>query len=335
MSNFSVPEGYKSFLNAYETQTGIGNIKDIFSKKISDALNLKRVSAPLFVDPNSGLNDDLNGVERPVEFDIAETKTNAQVVHSLAKWKRMALYQYGFSVGEGIYTDMNAIRRDEEMDNLHSIYVDQWDWERVISKEERNIDFLKEIVTKIVNAICDTSEEINKLYPQIPVKLSRDITFITTQELEDKYPTLSPKERENAFVKEHKTVFLMQIGDMLKSGIKHDGRAPDYDDWKLNGDIIFWNDVLGCAFEVSSMGIRVDSTSLDEQLGKADCNDRRNLEFHKLLLDGTLPLTIGGGIGQSRLSMLLLGKAHVGEVQVSIWDKDTIKACEKAEINLL
>jgi len=335
MSKLVIPEGYKSVLNLYDTQSAIGKIKRIFEDNLSKALNLKRVSAPLFVLANTGINDDLNGVERPVEFDIKETNSNAQVVHSLAKWKRLALQKYGFPVGEGLYTDMNAIRRDEEMDNLHSIYVDQWDWEKVIDRATRNVDTLKDTVRAIVGAVCDTLDELKKLYPQITLSLSREVSFITTQELEDLYPSLTPKERENEYLKEHKTAFIMQIGDLLKSGIKHDGRAPDYDDWKLNGDIVFWNDVLGCAFEISSMGIRVDKKSLDEQLTKAGCDDRRNLPFHKMLLSGELPLTMGGGIGQSRVCMLLLQKAHIGEVQVSVWDDATISGCKEAGIELL
>jgi aspartate--ammonia ligase len=335
MSKLTVPDGYRSILSLYETQTAIGAIKRIFEGNLSEALNLKRVSAPLFVEPQSGLNDDLNGVERPVEFDIKETGTMAQIVHSLAKWKRMALHRYGFPAGEGLYTDMNAVRRDEEMDNLHSIYVDQWDWEVVIDKVSRNEEFLKSTVKKIVNAICDTADEIKKLYPSLAFNLSRDVKFITTQQLEDLYPHLSPKERENAFLKEHKTVFIMQIGGILKSGKKHDGRAPDYDDWSLNGDIMFWNDLLNCAFEISSMGIRVDEKSLDLQLTQAGCNSRRERPFHKALLNGELPLSMGGGIGQSRLCMLMLQKAHVGEVQVSVWDEDTIKGCKAAGIKIL
>ena len=330
-----MPKDYHSYLDLYETQTAIGFIHRAFEQALEQALNLKRVSAPLFVDPKTGLNDDLNGVERAVSFDIKETGTDAQVVHSLAKWKRMALYRYGFQPGEGLITDMNAIRRDEEMDNLHSIYVDQWDWEKVITKQDRTRTYLKETVQRIVDAICDTLDRIREQHPELPVSLSRDITFVTTQELEDLYPHLAPKEREQLFVKEHRTCFIMQIGDKLQSGLRHDGRAPDYDDWSLNGDIVFWNDVLGCAFEVSSMGIRVDSKALDEQLAKAGCDERRKLPFHKLLLEGSLPLTMGGGIGQSRICMLLLGKAHIGEVQVSIWDQDTIAACEKAGVELL
>jgi len=335
MSKCVIPAGYKPVLSVYETQKAIGSIKRLFEDNLSAALNLKRVSAPLFVEPQSGLNDDLNGVERAVEFDIKETESYAAIVHSLAKWKRMALHNYGFKVGEGIFTDMNAIRRDEEMDNLHSIYVDQWDWEKVIDKDSRNMETLKTTVVAIVNAICDTANKIDELFPELTVRLSRDVKFITTQELEDMYPKLSCKERENAYLKEHKTAFIMQIGDVLKSGVKHDGRAPDYDDWTLNGDIMFWDDVLQCAIEISSMGIRVDEKALDSQLKKAGCDNRRNLTFHKMLLEGKLPLTMGGGIGQSRLCMLLFQKAHVGEVQVSVWDKETLESCAAAGIVLL
>ncbi len=335
MSKTKIPSGYLSPLGLYETQSAIELVKTTFVSKLTKALNIRRVSAPLFVEAATGLNDNLNGIERPVSFDILDTKTDAQVVHSLAKWKRMALYKYGFQPGEGLYADMNAIRRDEELDNLHSIYVDQWDWEKIITKENRTKEYLKVTVQAIVDAICDTAEAVRAAYPQIKTELSRKVSFVTTQELEDMYPSLTPKERENTYLKEHKTAFVMEIGDLLKSGEKHDGRAPDYDDWKLNGDILFWNDVLGCAFEVSSMGIRVDAKSLDEQLTKADCDDRRELDFHKKLLDGILPLTMGGGIGQSRLSMLLLAKAHIGEVQVSIWDKDTVAACAAEGVALL
>jgi len=335
MSKLIIPKNYNPVLSLYETQTAIGNIKRMFEKHLSAALNLKRVSAPLFVEPQSGLNDDLNGTERPVEFDIKETGTKAAIVHSLAKWKRMALYKYNFPAGEGLYTDMNAIRRDEEMDNLHSIYVDQWDWEKVIDKSSRNEDFLKKTVVAIVDAICNTLDEIKKLYPSININLSRNVEFITTQQLEDMYPDMSSKERENAYVKKHKTVFVMQIGDVLKSGGKHDGRAPDYDDWTLNGDIMFWDDLLDCALEISSMGIRVDEKSLDIQLTKAGCDNRRNFPFHKALLEGKLPLSMGGGIGQSRLCMLMLQKAHIGEVQVSMWDEQTVSGCKEAGIILL
>ncbi len=335
MSKITVPQGYKATLGMYDTQTAIGLLKRTFEERLCLALNLKRVSAPLFVDPNTGLNDDLSGVERPVKFDLKETGGEAVVVHSLAKWKRMALAAYGFSAGEGLYTDMNAIRRDEEMDNLHSVYTDQWDWEKIITRETRNENYLKKVVQGIVGAICDTLDFLKCRYPQIDVELARTVSFITAQELEDLYPDYTDKERENAYVKEHKTVFIMQIGDKLKSGKPHDKRAPDYDDWSLNGDILFWDDVLNCAIEISSMGIRVDEKALDEQLKKAGADERRSLPFHKALLEGKLPLTIGGGIGQSRLSMLLLGKAHIGEVQVSLWDEETKITCAKNGIVLL
>lgn len=335
MGTVIIPEGYKSCLSTYETQEAIGMIKNLMQKKLCMALKLKRVTAPLFVDPASGLNDDLNGVERPVTFDIPDAKMEAQVVHSLAKWKRMALYRYNFHPGKGILCDMNAIRRDEELDNLHSAYVDQWDWEKIITAEDRNMDYLKNTVTRIVESICNALDEVKYQYENLHTELCREITFITSQELEDLYPNLTPKERENAFVKEKKTVFIMQIGDLLKSGERHDGRAPDYDDWKLNGDLLFWHEPLQCALEVSSMGIRVDAKTLDEQLTKAGCDERRKLTFHKMLLNNELPLTIGGGIGQSRICMLLLQKAHVGEVQASIWDEHTLEACEKAGIEIL
>ena len=335
MSKVIVPKGYQSALGMYDTQTAIGLLKRTFEERLCLALNLKRVSAPLFVDPTTGLNDDLSGVERAVKFDLKETGKDAVVVHSLAKWKRMALKQYGFSAGEGLYTDMNAIRRDEDMDNLHSVYTDQWDWEKIITPETRNGEYLKKVVQGIVGAICDTLDFLKCRYPQIDVELVRTVHFITAQELEDKYPNMTAKERENAIAKEYKTVFIMQIGDKLASGKPHDSRAPDYDDWSLNGDIIFWNDVLGCAFEISSMGIRVNEKALDEQLTKANANERRKLPFHSALLKGELPLTIGGGIGQSRLSMLLLGKAHIGEVQVSLWDEQTRNVCKENGIVLL
>jgi aspartate--ammonia ligase len=334
MSTIFIPKGYSSELNLYDTQKAISAIKETFQNKLSDALNLKRVSSPLFVDSSSGLNDNLNGVERPVKFDIKETNGNAEVVHSLAKWKRYALHKYGFVPFNGLYTDMNAIRRDEDMDNIHSIYVDQWDWEKVITTDTRNIEYLKQTVIDIVNALCDTYEEIAVKYPS-DTKIERKVTFITTQELEDMYPDLEVKQREDEFVKKYRTVFIMQIGDLLKSGSKHDGRAPDYDDWSLNGDILVYNDLLGHAFELSSMGIRVNKESLLSQLEKANCLDRLNLPFHKALVDGTLPLTMGGGIGQSRLCMFMLNKAHIGEVQVSVWDDDTLAECKKAGIKLL
>ncbi len=335
MSKVILPKGYQSSLSLYDTQSAIGLLKRTFEERLCLALNLKRVSAPLFVDPDTGLNDDLSGKERAVRFDLKETGKDAVVVHSLAKWKRMALAVYQFSAGEGLYTDMNAIRRDEEMDNLHSVYTDQWDWEKIITPETRNIEYLKKVVQGIVGAICDTLDYLKCRYPQIDVNLKRTVQFVTSQELEDLYPTLSSKERENAYLKEHKTVFIMQIGDKLKSGQPHDNRAPDYDDWALNGDILFWNDLLGCAFEISSMGIRVDEKSLDCQLKKAGADERRELPFHRALLNGELPLTMGGGIGQSRLSMLLLGKAHIGEVQVSLWDEETKRICKENGIVLL
>lgn len=335
MSKTIIPEGYKSSLNLFDTQVAIGKLKRIFEDNLAQALNLKRVSAPLFVDPDMGVNDNLNGIERPVTFDIPETGTNGEIVHSLAKWKRMALKKYDFRIGRGLYTDMNAIRRDEELSNIHSIYVDQWDWEKVISKEDRTEEYLKDTVNKIVGAVCDTLDVLKARYPQITTEIKREVSFVTSQELLDLYPNMTAKEREDAYVKEHKTVFIMKIGGKLSNGKPHDGRAPDYDDWQLNGDIMFWNDVLGRAFEISSMGIRVDADSLDKQLTESGCNDRRNLPFHKMLLNDELPLTMGGGIGQSRLSMLILSKAHIGEVQVSLWDEETVKACSQAGIVLL
>ena len=335
MGKVTIPEKYHSCLSSYETQEAIGIIKNLMQKKLCLALNLKRVTAPVFVDPASGLNDDLNGVERPVTFDIPDANMNAQVVHSLAKWKRMALYRYDFHVGKGILCDMNAIRRDEELDNLHSAYVDQWDWEKIITVEDRNLDYLKDTVTRIVNSICNALEEVKYHYENLDTELCREVSFITSQELEDMYPDLTPKERENAYAREKKTIFIMQIGDLLKSGEKHDGRAPDYDDWKLNGDLLFWHEPLQCAMEISSMGIRVDAKTLREQLDKAGCNERRNLTFHKMLLNNELPLTIGGGIGQSRVCMLLLQKVHVGEVQSSIWDEATLTACSNAGVEIL
>ncbi len=335
MSKTRVPTGYKSSLNLFDTQIAIGKLKRIFEDNLAEKLNLKRVSAPLFVDPNTGMNDNLSGVERPVSFDIPDTKKNAEVVHSLAKWKRMALGKYDFRPGKGLYTDMNAIRRDEELDNIHSVYVDQWDWEKVITREDRTEEYLKNTVSDIVGAICDTLDAIKERYPEVKTEIKREVSFVTSQELLDLYPDMTAKERENAYLKEHKTAFIMKIGCKLSNGKPHDNRAPDYDDWELNGDIMFWNDVLEQAFEISSMGIRVDEKSLDEQLTKAGCEDRRNLEFHKKLLAGELPLTIGGGIGQSRLSMLILGKAHIGEVQVSLWDDETVNKCSEAGIMLL
>ena len=336
MSKTVVPQDYKSLLGLYDTQKAIGLIKTIFQEKLSLALHLNRVTAPLFVPQGSGLNDDLNGVERPVQFDVPCLDDHAEVVHSLAKWKRYALYKYGYRPGQGLVTDMNAIRRDEELDNLHSIYVDQWDWERVITKENRTLEFLQETVCDIVDAVCATSDELRWKFPALKViRLNRDVTFFTSQELEDLYPNKTPKERENIITRAHGTVCIMQIGGKLKSGEKHDGRAPDYDDWTLNSDILFWHKTLECALELSSMGIRVDADAMRRQLAEAGCPERAELPFHKLLLDGTLPLTMGGGIGQSRLCMLLLGKAHIGEVQVSLWDDATSEICRKNQIELL
>ena len=330
-----IPEGYAPILDLYQTQTAIGDLKQSFQRELATALNLKRATAPLFVDPASGLNDNLNGVERPVSFDIKGVDTVAEVVQSLAKWKRMALMRYGFAPGEGIYTDMNAIRRDEDLDNLHSVYTDQWDWEKVITREQRNIETLKNTVRAIVAAVSYTNDAIKAKFPQLSCRIERDVFFVTAQELEDMYPELSPKERENKIVREHGTVFDMQIGKLLRSGTRHDGRAPDYDDWELNGDILVWNDVIDCAFELSSMGIRVDAESLDRQLSELGADDRRSLTYHRMLLADELPLTIGGGIGQSRLCMLILQKAHIGEVQVSVWDSETVEACERGGIPLL
>ena len=335
MNRVMIPEGYRPPLNTFDTQLAIEFIKHNFQVELTHALNLRRVSAPLFVRRESGLNDNLNGVERPVSFDVPAVGAEGEVVHSLAKWKRLALKRYDFHVGRGLYTDMNAIRRDEERDNLHSIYVDQWDWEKIITREDRTLDYLRRTAQEIVHCMVDVSERLRREFPSIHVKISRGMSCITTQELEDKYPNLTPKEREDAYLKEKGTALIMQIGGKLKSGIPHDGRAPDYDDWQLNGDILVWNEVLGRAFEISSMGIRVDAESLDRQLTLAGCDDRRELPFHKMLLNDELPLTIGGGIGQSRLCMLMMGTAHIGEVQSSIWDEETVKACSEHGILLL
>ena len=335
MSKLFIPKDYAPALDVYDTQKAISFIKQTFQERLAKALNLKRVSAPLFVTEASGLNDNLNGTERPVSFDIPDANEVGQVVHSLAKWKRQALKEYRFYVGNGLYTDMNAIRRDEELDNIHSIYVDQWDWEKIITREERNLDYLIKIATDIVNVICDTSELLRVDFPQLKIKLKRELFAVTTAELEEMYPDLTPKQREDAVAKKYGTVLLMQIGGKLKNGKPHDGRAPDYDDWALNGDILFYNEVLERSFEISSMGIRVDEESLDRQLNERGCNDRRELPFHKALLNGELPLTVGGGIGQSRLCMLMMGSAHIGEVQSSIWDKATIDGCKAAGIRLL
>lgn len=335
MSKVYLPEGYHTPLSVYEMQRAIEFIKSNFQLNLGHALNLRRVSAPLFVEENSGLNDNLNGYERPVQFDIPDVGVNAQVVHSLAKWKRLALKRYGFNAGKGLFTDMDAIRRDEEVDNLHSIYVDQWDWEKIITEADRNDAYLHSTVRAIVGAICETADALDVAFPSLRVNLCRDVTFVTAQELEDRWPELTAKERENRICAEKKTVFIQGIGRKLKSGKPHDGRAPDYDDWTLNGDLLFWDEVLDRSIELSSMGIRVDPAAMDRQLTEAGCDNRRSLTFHKMLLEGKLPLTIGGGIGQSRLCMLLLHKAHIGEVQVSVWDDATLAACRDAGIELL
>ena len=336
MNKIYIPEKYEPILNEYDTQRAIAYIKETFQEEFSKALNLKRVSAPLFVTQDSGLNDNLNGYERPVSFDIPAVGEDAQVVHSLAKWKRLALKRYNFKVGGGLYTDMNAIRRDEDLDNIHSIYVDQWDWEKIITRENRNSEYLKLIVRAIVRAICDTNDRLHVRFPQLRVELDREVSFITSQALEDMYPDLKTgSERERAYVKDHHTACIMQIGGKLRSGKPHDGRAPDYDDWQLNCDIFFWDEVLNRPLEISSMGIRVDAQSLDYQLRVSGNDDRRTLPFHQMLLNDELPLTIGGGVGQSRLSMLMMGCAHIGEVQSSVWDQETREACEKAGIRLL
>ncbi len=330
-----IPENYKCQMTLKETQRAIKFIKDAFQTNFARALNLDRVTAPVIVAADSGINDDLNGVERKVVFDVKNIDGQAEIVQSLAKWKRMALHRYGYDENSGIYTDMTAIRRDDDVDNIHSIYVDQWDWEMVITENQRNIDFLKSVVAKIVSVISDVQEQVCVNYPQIRNRVEKNVFFVTTQELEDMYPYLSSKERENRIVQEHKTVFIMQIGNKLKSGKKHDGRAPDYDDWTLNGDIMLWNDVLKSAYEISSMGIRVDKNSLRAQLECENALDRMKYTYHKGIADGTLPLTIGGGIGQSRLCMLLLDKAHIGEVQVSLWPEDMIEECKNNNIILL
>lgn len=330
-----LPEKYESKLMLRETQKAIKEVKDIFQISLSKKLKLDRITTPLFVTSESGINDDLNGVERKVSFTTKETGKELQVVQSLAKWKRMALYKYKYPVGEGIYTDMNAIRCDDLMDNLHSIFVDQWDWEAVISRENRTLDYLKSIVIDIVDTVVSAKEKLNSLYPQLQYSLKREVFFITSQELEDLYPNLSSKDREYEIVKEHKTVFIMQIGKKLNSGEKHDGRSPDYDDWDLNGDILFWNETLQIPIEISSMGIRVDENSLLNQLEISNAQERLKYDYHKMILNNTLPLTIGGGIGQSRLCLLILEKAHIGEVQVSVWPEEMVSLCEKHNIFLL
>ena len=346
MSKTMIPQNYTPALNLYDTQRAIGTVKRLFADTLCATLNLYRVSAPLFVEASTGLNDDLNGVERKVTFDTKDSGIEVQVVQSLAKWKRKALKDYGFRVGKGLYCDMNAIRRDEDMDNLHSIYVDQWDWEKVIREEDRNETYLKNVVRSIVSAVCATEMNLHAMFPQLqdlPLH-TPNVIFITTQELEDKYPDLTPKERENAFVKENGTTFLMKIGAPLKSGKPHDGRAPDYDDWStvaengqvgLNGDLLVWDDVLNRSLELSSMGIRVDKEALLRQLKTCNAEEKKELYFHKRLLSGELPQSIGGGIGQSRLCMFYLRKAHIGEVHVSLWPESITKAAEEAGVNLL
>ena len=330
-----IPEGYKSVLTLRETQHAIKYLKDIFQQSLSFALTLDRVTAPLIVQKGNGINDDLNGVERKVDFSIKEMSFEAEVVQSLAKWKRMALHKYNYTPGEGIYTDMNAIRRDDDVDNVHSIFVDQWDWEKVITREDRNFEYLKEAVRSIVKAIAYAKRKVSLRYPQLKLPVCETPYFITSQELEDMYPDKTSHEREDLICEKYKTVFIMQIGKTLKSGKRHDGRAPDYDDWELNGDLFVWNDVLKRGFEISSMGIRVDETSLAKQLKEADAEDRTKYAFHQMILNGTLPLTMGGGIGQSRLCMFLLEKAHIGEVQVSVWPEEMTKECADNGIVLL
>ena len=331
-----LPENYESPIDLMESQRAIKKIKDYFQQELAYGLNLRRVSAPLFVDPKTGLNDNLNGVERRVSFTLKDiNELEVEVVQSLAKWKRMALGKYGIEPGHGIYTDMNAIRRDEELDNLHSVYVDQWDWEKVITKEQRTETYLRETVTTIYNAIKNLGDYVNRLYRNIQTEIPNEIFFITTQELEDMYPDKTPKEREDAITKEHGAVFIMKIGGQLASGQKHDGRSPDYDDWELNGDIILWNEVLDRAFEISSMGIRVDADAMKRQLTQAGCPERAELPFQKAILNDELPYTIGGGIGQSRLCMYFLRKAHIGEVQASVWPQEMIDKCAAHHIYLL
>ena len=330
-----IPQKYETSLGIIETQQAIKDLKDFFENRLGERLKLTRVSSPLFVLPATGTNDNLNGVEKPVSFQVPYLNKDAEIVHSLAKWKRMALKKYGFSVGRGIYTDMNAIRKDEELDNLHSLYVDQWDWELVINKEDRTKETLQKVVKTLYKVFKETEEHVHNIYPEVGCELPEEITFITSQELLDMYPDLTPKEREDAIVREKKAVFLMQIGKTLSTGEKHDGRSPDYDDWDLNGDILFYNSVLDRAIELSSMGIRVDEEALERQLKIAKCEDRKKLDYHKALLEGKLPYTIGGGIGQSRICMFFLNKAHIGEVQVGIWPEEMVKECRSAGIELL
>ena len=336
MSKLIIPEDFSPAITPMETQRAIKKIKDYFQQELAYGLNLRRVSAPLFVAPETGLNDNLNGVERRVDFTVKDLgEKRVEVVQSLAKWKRMALGKYGIEPGHGIYTDMNAIRRDEELDNLHSIYVDQWDWEKVITREERTTEYLHSTVTMIYNAVKNLGDYVNRLYHEIRTEIPNEIYFITSQELEDLYPDKTPKEREDLVTKAYGAVFVEKIGGPLRSGKPHDGRSPDYDDWELNGDILLWNEILGMSFEITSMGIRVDAESMDRQLKLAGADDRRGLPYHKAVMNDELPLTIGGGIGQSRLCMFFLRKAHIGEVQVSVWPEDMDRTCKENNIFLL
>jgi aspartate--ammonia ligase len=334
-NQLAIPANYHAKMDVRETEIAIKMIKDQVEAQIADTLNLTRVSAPLYVRPETGLNDNLNGVERPVSFDIKDIQADVEVVQSLAKWKRMALARYGFKLGEGLYTDMNAIRRDEVLDNLHSVYVDQWDWELIISREQRTTETIKSVVLDLYRCFHRTENHILRFYPMLERKLPAELYFITSQELEDRWPDLTPRLREDEICREKKAVFILQIGEKLKSGIPHDGRAPDYDDWQLNGDLLFWYPTLERSFEISSMGIRVDETTMRDQLIKAGCTDRMGLDFHQKIILGALPFTIGGGIGQSRLCMFYLDKAHIGEVQASVWPENMLGACQQYGMALL
>ncbi|MBQ8567744.1 MAG: aspartate--ammonia ligase [Oscillospiraceae bacterium] len=335
MYQLIIPQDYKSALDLRDTQRAIKLCKDTFERRLAKVLGLERITAPLMVWADSGLNDDLNGVERKVHFDLKEMNNEAEIVQSLAKWKRMALYRYGFEAGEGLYTDMNAIRRDDSVDNLHSVFVDQWDWEKVILPEQRTEEFLEDTVRRIAHAIYLAQELVKADFPALTQNINQNVYFISSQELEDKYPGLTPEQREIEITREHKTVFIKQIGGVLKSGIRHGGRAPDYDDWTLNGDLFVWSNALDTAIEISSMGVRVDKTALEKQLKAAGSEDRLKFDYHKSIMDGTLPLTIGGGIGQSRLCMLILEKVHIGEVQASIWPEEMAAECKEKGLKLL
>ena len=337
MSGKILPEVYHPIFSGMEAQKAIKLIKDTFERKLAEQLNLSRVSAPLMVPSDTGVNDMLNGYERPVEFEVKETHRNLQIVQSLAKWKRIALKRYGFEIGAGLYTDMNAIRRDEETDNIHSIYVDQWDWEKIIRKEDRTMEYLKKTVEDIYEAFKLTEEVLINAYPEKKLErtLPNKMSFITSQELENLYPEKSPKEREHLIAKEKGVVFVSQIGKKLKSGVSHDGRSPDYDDWELNGDILFWYEPLKISLELSSMGIRVDKKSLEKQLKEANAEDRKELMYHKMLLNDELPLTIGGGLGQSRICMYFMKTAHIGEVQSSVWPEEMVQEFRRKGIEFL